>query len=49
MAYMEKDLPKAIDLSHHLSDIAKAREASPLKGLMKYFGKPGMISLAGGQ
>ena len=47
--YSEKEMPKAIDLTHHLSDVAKAREASPLKGLMKYFGKPGMISLAGGK
>ncbi|TFY57906.1 hypothetical protein EVJ58_g6740 [Rhodofomes roseus] len=39
---------KAIDLSHHLSDISRARETSPLKGLGKYFGRPGLISLAGG-
>jgi hypothetical protein len=42
------DLPKAIDLSHHLSDVAKARAPSPLKDLAKYFGTPGLISLAGG-
>ncbi len=41
-------LPKAIDLSHHLSELSKARETSPLKGLAKYYGKPGLISLAGG-
>lgn len=41
-------LPKAIDLSHHLSDIAKARHESPLKSLMKYMGKPGAVELAGG-
>ncbi|KAJ7498959.1 pyridoxal phosphate-dependent transferase [Mycena latifolia] len=40
--------PEAIDLSHHLSDLAKARQTSPLKGLQKYWGKPGLISLAGG-
>ncbi|KIJ57164.1 hypothetical protein M422DRAFT_57580 [Sphaerobolus stellatus SS14] len=40
--------PKAIDLSHHLSDISKARKLSPLKGLQKYAQKPGMIQLAGG-
>lgn len=41
-------LPKAIDLSHHLSEVSKSRETSPLKGLARYFGKPGIISLAGG-
>ncbi|CCL98270.1 uncharacterized protein FIBRA_00264 [Fibroporia radiculosa] len=39
---------KAIDLSHHLSDLSRARGVSPLKGLAKYFGRPGVISLAGG-
>ncbi|PPQ63863.1 hypothetical protein CVT24_009489 [Panaeolus cyanescens] len=37
-----------IDVSHHLSEIAKKRPLSPLKGLQKYWGKPGIISLAGG-
>ena len=41
-------LPKAIDLSHHLTEVSKSRETSPLKGLARYFGKPGIISLAGG-
>ncbi|KAG6817459.1 hypothetical protein H0H87_008627 [Tephrocybe sp. NHM501043] len=41
-------LPDAVDLLHHLSDVARARGISPLKGLQKYFGKPGIISLAGG-
>ncbi|KAF8195928.1 pyridoxal phosphate-dependent transferase [Mycena galopus ATCC 62051] len=40
--------PEAIDLSHHLSALAKARATSPLKGLQRYWGKPGLISLAGG-
>ncbi|KZT24540.1 PLP-dependent transferase [Neolentinus lepideus HHB14362 ss-1] len=40
--------PVAIDLSHHLSDVSKARRTSPLKGLSKYMGKPGVITLAGG-
>ena len=40
--------PKAIDLSHHLSELSKARQLSPLKGLAKYFGTPGLITLAGG-
>ncbi|KAL7282645.1 hypothetical protein ACG7TL_004118 [Trametes sanguinea] len=39
---------KAIDLSHHLSDLSRARATSPLKGLARYFGRPGLISLAGG-
>jgi aromatic amino acid aminotransferase I / 2-aminoadipate transaminase len=41
-------LPEAIDLSHHLSRLSKARITSPLKGLQKYWGKEGLISLAGG-
>ena len=40
--------PKAIDHSHHLSTISRARQISPLKGLQKYWGKEGLISLAGG-
>jgi aromatic amino acid aminotransferase I len=39
---------KSIDLSHHLSELSKARPISPLKGLMKYFTQPGILSLAGG-
>ena len=39
---------KAIDLSHHISEVANARKISPLKGLQKYQGRPGLISLAGG-
>jgi aromatic amino acid aminotransferase I len=45
---MSFNKPEAIDLSHHLSDLAKARHTSPLKGLQRYWGKPGLISLAGG-
>ncbi|EJD01652.1 PLP-dependent transferase [Fomitiporia mediterranea MF3/22] len=48
MTDMNDKLPKAIDLSHHLSELSKARQTSPLKGLAKYFGQPGIISLAGG-
>lgn len=44
----EKELPKAIDLSHHLSELSKSRMPSPLKGLARYWGRPGLISLAGG-
>ncbi|KAL0579527.1 hypothetical protein V5O48_002456 [Marasmius crinis-equi] len=39
---------EAIDLSHHLSDVARARNPSPLKDMMKYLGRPGVISLVGG-
>ncbi|KAA1477299.1 PLP-dependent transferase [Dentipellis sp. KUC8613] len=38
---------KAIDLSHHLSDVSRARQLSPLKGLQKYF-TGNAIPLAGG-
>ncbi|KAG9219324.1 hypothetical protein CCMSSC00406_0001734 [Pleurotus cornucopiae] len=40
--------PKAIDLSHHLSNVSKARKTSPLKGLQRYLGKEGMVQMAGG-
>ena len=46
--YEKNHLPKAIDLSHHLSDLSRARQKSPLKELAKYWGRPGLISLAGG-
>ncbi|KIP08349.1 hypothetical protein PHLGIDRAFT_18957 [Phlebiopsis gigantea 11061_1 CR5-6] len=39
---------KAIDLSHHLSDLSRRRQVSPLKGLAKYMGNPNLIALAGG-
>ncbi|KAH9022373.1 PLP-dependent transferase [Lactarius deliciosus] len=39
--------PKAIDLSHHISDFARRYALSPLKGLQKYYGKD-TIGLAGG-
>ncbi|KAH9174517.1 pyridoxal phosphate-dependent transferase [Lactarius sanguifluus] len=39
--------PKAVDLSHHLSDFARRYTLSPLKGLQKYYGKD-TIALAGG-
>lgn len=59
MSTMSKDPPavseksttsqgEAIDLSHHLSKVSRERKLSPLKGLQRYFGKPGVISLAGG-
>ncbi|KIJ20218.1 hypothetical protein PAXINDRAFT_166331 [Paxillus involutus ATCC 200175] len=46
---MDPEKPsKAVDLSHHLSELSKARGTSPLKGLQKYLGRPGLITLAGG-
>ncbi|KAH7916089.1 pyridoxal phosphate-dependent transferase [Hygrophoropsis aurantiaca] len=39
---------KAIDLSHHFSEVAKTRKPSPLKELSKYFGRKDLISLGGG-
>ncbi|GAA5984700.1 hypothetical protein JCM5350_007921 [Sporobolomyces pararoseus] len=44
----QDDKPKAIDLSHHLSEMSKNRVPSPLKGMYKYFGREGLYSLAGG-
>ena len=46
---VEKKPENAIDLSHHLSDVSRARATSPLKGLARFFGRPGLISLAGGE
>ncbi|WWD16927.1 hypothetical protein CI109_101359 [Kwoniella shandongensis] len=40
-------LPKAIDLTHHLSLTARSRQPSPLKDIIHYMSLPGMISLAG--
>ncbi|KPV72309.1 uncharacterized protein RHOBADRAFT_55794 [Rhodotorula graminis WP1] len=40
--------PDAVDLSHHLSDMAKSRLTSPLKSLYGYMQQPGMLLLAGG-
>jgi hypothetical protein len=48
MTTVSEKLPESIDLSHHLSNFSKARPLSPLKGLQKYWGRPGLISLAGG-
>ncbi|KAH9855019.1 PLP-dependent transferase [Lenzites betulinus] len=47
MASSEKQ-QKSVDLSHHLSELARARATSPLKGIGRLFERPGMISLAGG-
>lgn len=43
-----RQLPDAIDLSHHLSNIARARTVSPLKEFQRYLGRDDMIILAGG-
>ncbi|KAF9451689.1 PLP-dependent transferase [Macrolepiota fuliginosa MF-IS2] len=45
---LHHELPDAIDLSHHLSKVARARVISPLKELQKYLGRSDIISLAGG-
>ncbi|KAF5558711.1 Aromatic amino acid aminotransferase [Fusarium phyllophilum] len=37
-----------IDLSHHINVKSKARQPSPLKDIIRFMGKDGMISLAGG-
>jgi aromatic amino acid aminotransferase I len=42
------ELPKAIDMSHHLSRLAQHRTASSLKQLYQYMTIPGMITMAGG-
>jgi aromatic amino acid aminotransferase I / 2-aminoadipate transaminase len=44
-----KKRQEAIDLSHHFSEVSKARATSPLKGLQKYLNNPNLISLAGGE
>lgn len=44
----KNDLPESIDLSHHLNLLTRSRTANSLKGLYKYMGQPGMLSLAGG-
>jgi aromatic amino acid aminotransferase I len=41
-------LPLAVDLSHHLSQVARSRVPSPLKDIIGYMAIPDMISLAGG-
>lgn len=41
-------LPNSIDMSHHLSTLAKNRQSSTLKDLYRYAARPGMIALAGG-
>lgn len=48
MSSEKRSTSNAIDLSHHLSDLAKNRTESPLKGMWKYMGKPGLIVMAGG-
>jgi len=43
-----EERPKSIDLSHHLSDVAEARNQSPLKDLAKWMDIPGLVPLGGG-
>lgn len=42
-------LPLAVDLSHHLNSLSKARQPSPLKFLFKYAAIPNLLSFAGGE
>ncbi|EIW69475.1 hypothetical protein TREMEDRAFT_71644 [Tremella mesenterica DSM 1558] len=42
------ELPNAIDLSHHLTELSKHRAASSLKELYRYMAVPHMITMAGG-
>ena len=44
----QEQLPEAIDLSHHLSEVAKARLTSIIKDLTTHHGREGAIDLAGG-
>lgn len=39
---------KAVDLTHHLSQLARSRVPSPLKDILTYMNLDNMISLAGG-
>lgn len=48
MADEKNRLHKSIDLSHHLSDLAKRRVASPIKSLQGFY-KPGNIEFGGGK
>jgi aromatic amino acid aminotransferase I len=45
---IRSSLPNAVDLSHHLSDLARNRNPSSLKDLYRYAAIPGMIPMAGG-
>lgn len=41
--------PSPKDMSHHYSDVTKARTPSKMKEFYKYFQIPGIGQLAGGQ
>lgn len=43
-----QDLPKPVDLSHHVSRNAQSRVPSSMKSFYKYFAIPGIGQLAGG-
>ncbi|KAF8313877.1 PLP-dependent transferase [Clavulina sp. PMI_390] len=53
---VERDAPSStygsgkptVDLSHHFSELSKARINSPLKDIFKYMDVPGIIGMAGG-
>ncbi|KAJ7591099.1 pyridoxal phosphate-dependent transferase [Mycena floridula] len=44
---MSEKQQDAVELSHHLSSLSRARADSPLKSLVRFM-KPGILSLAGG-
>ncbi|KAG8847837.1 hypothetical protein FRB91_011388 [Serendipita sp. 411] len=44
----EAQLPLALDFSHHISELGKARRPFPIKSVFKYFGRPGLLAMAGG-
>ncbi|KAG8813589.1 hypothetical protein FRC18_002391 [Serendipita sp. 400] len=45
----EAQLPLALDFSHHISELGKARRPFPIKSVFKYFGRPGLLAMAGGK
>lgn len=45
----ETALPLPKDMSHHFSDVTKARVPSQMKQFYKYFQIPGIGQLAGGK
>jgi aromatic amino acid aminotransferase I / 2-aminoadipate transaminase len=48
MAPLDECTSSNVDLRHHLSELSRNQRPSLLKSLDKYWGKPGVISLAGG-
>ena len=38
-----------VDMTHHMSEVTKNRQASSIKAFYKYFAIPGIGNLAGGE